>query len=162
MNKQQQELYEKLLKKVNEYCLGYAAEDVIAAIDDLVENYENDSYAAQYKEALTPLEAFNNIKNITYDRTDLYGIEVFRKDLDIIETALKETEMLKECYKNELKNSAYYNNLALKYKKALEILKSKDKVIGTDIFVEEKRIANNITFYDISDKECELLKEILK
>lgn len=40
MNQQQQELYEKLLKKVNEYCLGYAAEDVIAAIDALVENYE--------------------------------------------------------------------------------------------------------------------------
>ena len=40
MNQQQQELYEKLLKKVNEYCLGYAAEDVIAAIDALVETYE--------------------------------------------------------------------------------------------------------------------------
>ncbi len=40
MNKQQQELYEKLLKKVNEYCLGCAAEDVIAAIDALVETYE--------------------------------------------------------------------------------------------------------------------------
>ena len=41
MNKQQQELYEKLLKKVNEYCLGAAAEDVIAAIDALLETYEN-------------------------------------------------------------------------------------------------------------------------
>ena len=40
MNKQQQELYEKLLKKVNEYCLGQAAEDVIAAIDALVDTYE--------------------------------------------------------------------------------------------------------------------------
>ena len=40
MNKEQQELYEKLLKKVNEYCLGYAAEDVIEAIDALVDNYE--------------------------------------------------------------------------------------------------------------------------
>ena len=40
MTEQQQKLYEKLLKKVNEYCLGQAAEDVIAAIDDLVENYE--------------------------------------------------------------------------------------------------------------------------
>ena len=40
MTQEQQELYEKLLKKVNEYCLGYAAEDVIAAIDALVENYE--------------------------------------------------------------------------------------------------------------------------
>jgi hypothetical protein len=41
MNQQQQELYEKLLKKVNEYCLGQAAEDVIAAIDALVESYED-------------------------------------------------------------------------------------------------------------------------
>lgn len=40
MNQEQQELYEKLLKKVNEYCLGYAAEDVIEAIDALVDNYE--------------------------------------------------------------------------------------------------------------------------
>ena len=40
MTKKQQELYEKLLKKVNEFCLGQAAEDVIAAIDALVENYE--------------------------------------------------------------------------------------------------------------------------
>lgn len=47
MNKQQQELYEKLLKKVNEYCLGYAAEDVIAAIDDLVENYEKHEKALE-------------------------------------------------------------------------------------------------------------------
>ena len=41
MNKEQQELYEKLLKKVDEFCLGQAAEDVIAAIDDLVDTYEN-------------------------------------------------------------------------------------------------------------------------
>ena len=40
MNEKQQELYEKLLKKVNEFCLGQAAEDVIAAIDDLVDTYE--------------------------------------------------------------------------------------------------------------------------
>ena len=41
MNKAQEKLYEKLLKKVNEYCLGAAAEDVIAAIDALVDTYEN-------------------------------------------------------------------------------------------------------------------------
>ena len=40
MNEKQQDLYEKLLKKVNEYCLGYAAEDVIKAIDNLVDSYE--------------------------------------------------------------------------------------------------------------------------
>lgn len=41
MNEKQQELYEKLLKKVNEYCLGYAAADMIAAIDALVDTYES-------------------------------------------------------------------------------------------------------------------------
>ena len=40
MNKQQQELYDKLLKKVNEFCLGQAAEDVIECIDALVTTYE--------------------------------------------------------------------------------------------------------------------------
>ena len=43
MTQEQQKLYDKLLKKVNEYCLGAAAEDVIAAIDALVDTYENDS-----------------------------------------------------------------------------------------------------------------------
>ena len=41
MTEQQQKLYDKLLKKVNEYCLGAAAEDVIAAIDALVDTYES-------------------------------------------------------------------------------------------------------------------------
>ena len=40
MNKQQQKLYDKLLKKVNEFCLGQAAEDVIECIDALVDTYE--------------------------------------------------------------------------------------------------------------------------
>ena len=48
MTKKQQELYDKLLKKVNEYCLGAAAEDVIAAIDALVDTYENDSGHSAY------------------------------------------------------------------------------------------------------------------
>lgn len=47
MNKQQQELYEKLLKKVNEFCLGQAAEDVIEAIDNLVDNYETQTKALE-------------------------------------------------------------------------------------------------------------------
>lgn len=119
---------------------------------------------------LTPLEAFNNIKNITYDRTDLYGIEVFRKDLDIIETALKETEMLKECYKNELKNSAYYNNLALKYKRALEIIKREPseviEIITTydtwEEYIKDYPISDRTIWHIIKNKsEFDLLKEIL-
>ena len=45
--------------------------------------------------------------------------------------------------------------------KALEIIKEKKYSIGKDIFVAEERTANNITFYDISEKEIELLKEVL-
>lgn len=53
MTKEQQELYDKLLKKVNEYCLGYAAEDVIAAIDALVDTYET-----KVESASEPLESY--------------------------------------------------------------------------------------------------------
>lgn len=42
------------------------------------------------------LEAFERIKNITYDRTDLYGIEEYRKSLDTIEKSLKALEIIKE------------------------------------------------------------------
>lgn len=49
MTEQQQKLYDKLLKKVNEYCLGAAAEDVIAAIDALVENYERVNHLPEDK-----------------------------------------------------------------------------------------------------------------
>ena len=40
MTEQQQKIYDNLLKKVNEYCSGFAAEDVIESIDALVESYE--------------------------------------------------------------------------------------------------------------------------
>ena len=62
MTPKQQELYDKLLKKVNEYCLGWAAEDVIAAIDALIENYERYNHLptpetkAKIDSLLEPLE----------------------------------------------------------------------------------------------------------
>ncbi len=116
------------------------------------------------------LEAFENIKNITYDRTDLYGIEVFRKDLDIIETALKENKKLKKCYKNELKNTAYYNNLALKYKKALEMIKENlvvdydesenDKYCLTiGVKVDKDKLV--VIYQTFDENKIRLLKEIL-
>ena len=77
-----------------------------------------------------------------------------KEDLDTIFTALKENEKLKECYENELKNVSYYNNLALKYKKALEIIK--EKILDMDYF---NIIADRC---DLTYQEYELLKEILK
>lgn len=64
MNKQQQELYEKLLKKVNEYCLGYAAEDVIAAIDALVEDYEKKIACDDF--VLTGFKYYIGGRTVTY------------------------------------------------------------------------------------------------
>ena len=77
-----------------------------------------------------------------------------KEDLDTIFTALKENGKLKECYKNELKNSAYYNNLALKYKKALEIFK--EKILDMDYF---NIIADRC---DLTYQEYELLRKVLK
>lgn len=104
------------------------------------------------------LEALERIGNIYTEHDNRVSTEC-DEDFGIIETALKEKETPTETFEQFVGEPS---EVIYKKLKALEILKSKDKVIGTDIFVEEKRIANNITFYDISDKECELLKEVLK
>ena len=93
MNKQQQELYEKLLKKVNEYCLGQAAEDMIAAIDALVESYET----PKVDPVSEPLQALENIRKeagIPYFST-LYDIDMWREDFKTVEDALKALEIIK-------------------------------------------------------------------
>ena len=87
MNKIQQELYEKLLKKVNEYCLGYAAEDVIAAIDALVDTYESRSS--------TNMDLDDALK-VIYDSQDIMGgHDDFWKAYRTIEKALKALEIIK-------------------------------------------------------------------
>ena len=112
---------------------------------------------------LTPLQALNNIANI--EMKEQYKIDKggftyrvvsdeYSKELKVIETVLKETEKLRECYKNELKNVSYYNNLALKYKKALEIIK--EKILDMDYF---NIIADRC---DLTYQEYEFLKEVLK
>ena len=80
MNKEQQELYEKLLKKVNEYCLGYSAEDVIAAIDDLLDTYE------------TALDIIKNHKLLNYVLKN-------PKCAAMYHLSVKEIEQLKEVLK---------------------------------------------------------------
>lgn len=107
---------------------------------------------------LTPFQALTEIAYV-------YG---FDKNIEIIDNALEENEKLKECYKNELKNTSYYNNLALKYKKVLEIIKNK-KVDVKELlgFFEWE---NGFSYYNeyrceeekLTQEEYELLKEILK
>ena len=128
MNKTRQELYEKLLKKVNEYCLGYAAEDVIAAIDALVENYEtpkvdsiikNEYYLGtekvsqqvyetiqMYKQMLSAYESrsstnmdLDDALKVIYDSQDIMGgHDDFWKAYRTIETALKALEIIKSFF----------------------------------------------------------------
>lgn len=95
MTEQQQKLYDKLLKKVNEYCLGYAAEDVIAAIDALVESYEIEE--VKITEALTILKKHLEPK-LFQNRKPYLGItvghfhasyEVSRKEWHILMEVLK-------------------------------------------------------------------------
>lgn len=119
---------------------------------------------------LTPLQALEKlvdrlaIKKYDENGNLIYWQSTTDNEYSIIKTALKDYEHsqqqrelyfkqakeLKECYKNELKNTAYYNNLALKYKKALEIIK------------EKKWLVEDILNAFIEDKEkCDLLKEVL-
>ena len=101
MHEKQQDLYEKLLKKVNEYCLGYAAEDVIAAIDALVDNYERvnhlpkDKYkvARELLKDTSPLQALEIIKEKILDM-DYFNVIADRCDL-----TYQECELLKEILK---------------------------------------------------------------
>lgn len=93
----------------------------------------------------------------------------------IIETAIKENGKLKECYENELKNTAYYNNLALKYKRAVEIIKEHRLDIDRFLQFVKQDISYQHYVYCIEQsdnafakrfllnkEEYELLKEILK
>lgn len=119
---------------------------------------------------LTPLESFERIKNITYDRTDLYGIEEYRKSLDIIETALKEKENIEKTI-NELfsENGKVITTIDIKKQlKAFEIIKDK----GVDVLKlkECKRCKkpdeyNKRTCYsyhnELTQEEYDLLKEVL-
>lgn len=93
MTEQQQELYEKLLKKVNEYCLGQAAEDVIAAIDDLVENYEKS------QKALEIIKKYNIHNCSVIMATDSYKDYKICWVYDTTKMTEQEYELLKEVLK---------------------------------------------------------------
>lgn len=112
------------------------------------------------------LESFERIKNITYDRTDLYGIEVFRKDLDIIESALIDYE--------ETDNQLYdlfekfrINNRKdlLKKLKSLEIIKEKN--INVRGIINSPTLEHYIDHCmprhseELTQEEFDLLKDVL-
>ena len=91
MNKKQQELYEKLLKKVNEYCLGAAAEDVIEAIDNLVDEYEYPvDRSNTTKDVFKALQVIYNSQDIMGGYDDFW--EAYRR----IEYTLKAFELIKD------------------------------------------------------------------
>ncbi len=100
MTEQQQKLYDKLLKKVNEYCLGAAAEDVIAAIDSLVDTYESEE--VKMTEALTILKKYLEPKMFQF-RKPYMGITVGKFHASY-EVSRKEWYLLREVFNNESTN----------------------------------------------------------
>lgn len=97
MNNEQQKLYDNLLKKVNEYCLGFAAEDVIESIDALVDSYECTGQ--------TPFKALNAIKEQMPKYDEMGTIEVSKSGLRGIENALKALEIIKQYTRLHLTHS---------------------------------------------------------
>ena len=95
MTEQQQKLYDKLLKKVNEYCLGQAVEDVVAAIDDLIESYETLATDTVTNQS-APFRALNTIKEQMPGYDEVGTVEVSRTDIRFIEKSLKALEIIKE------------------------------------------------------------------
>lgn len=108
-------------------------------------------------------------------KEDLDTIFTALKDYEHLELYFKQAKELKELYKAELKNVSYYNYLALKYKKAVEIIK--EHRLDIDLFLQF--VTQNISYqhyvycveqsnnafakrFLLNEQEYELLKEILK
>ena len=149
MTKQQQELYDKLLKKVNEFCLGAAAEDVIAAIDNLVDNYESNhttlcTIATELSEERQKLIAAIDDHRIRMKEWESGHSVDFSKVRFEIQNLLPDPDDIG------------------KRLKALEIIKEK-----LTPYVEKYRdlgytIACDMIAIGITQEEYELLKEVLK
>ena len=158
MTKQQQELYERLLKKVNEFCLGQAAEDVIAAIDDLVETYEPKKIVMNC--GVSPLQALEIICG-----------QLVKMDLLFIDG--NQTNYKKWIQTQEHKNGIEFHkkygsptSIIEKSLKALEIIKKKRLLWGIE-YQPYKEIGDyrawDNEFYEsieLTPEEYELLKEI--
>lgn len=132
MTEQQQELYDKLLKKVNEYCLGQAAEDVIAAIDDLVDTYECSGQ--------TSFEVLDAIKEQMPKYDEEGTVEISKTQIRILETELKDAE---------------------KYKKALEIIKEHRLDIDWFLQFVKQDISYEHYVYCVEQSDNEFAKRFL-
>lgn len=142
MTEQQQKLYDKLLKKVNEYCLGAAAEDVIAAIDALVETYEKP------KKRISKTKDQLLVENETYQLM----LHAFRYYVDSkeysIEGLVKSLKAL-EIIKNKRLDVSFFMNRIEKNPKFYSTAESMNNSIL------------KITTEPLTQEEYELLKEIL-
>ena len=142
MTEQQQKLYDKLLKKVNEYCLGAAAEDVIAAIDALVESYETPKVDLTSK----PLEVWSLVKKYM----NAYHHQAINEKVDVETVEGHPISIIEDSLK------------------ALEIIKNKNLLWDIDWQPYEKdgdyRAWDNEYFASIklTKEEYELLKEVLE
>ena len=170
MNEEQQKLYDNLLKKVNEYCLGFAAEDVIESIDALVDTYECTGQ--------TPSEALNAIKEQMPKYDEVGTVEVSKADIRSIETALINYQKCMNAWDSghsvdfskvrfEIQNLLPDPVDTLKKLKALEIIKKYINIeeTGGDLFpyhIEEYQYTSSSSEKIITKEEYELLKEILK
>lgn len=150
------------VKYLNECCRAIAFVDIQAQIIP-IEEEKNISI----NEEPTPLQALEKVKMAELDigggcSTRLYHT----KQYSIIENELKESEKLRELYRTEMKTSGYYNNLALEYKRVVEIIKP---IMNSCHFyyVEEKGIWEIVFNGEVllsgkGREKYEFLKEILK
>ena len=152
MNEKQQKLYDKLLKKVNEYCLGAAAEDVIAAIDALVENYER--YFHPNKNHLSIVKLIGKptledaLKTIYNSQDIMGGYDDFWEAYRMIETALNDAEKYKKAVKTIVKKDVDLEYEIFKTKNYTDYLKKwKDYLLECEILTQE---------------EYEIIKEVSK
>ncbi len=167
MTKYQQELYEKLLKKVNEYCLGAAAEDVIQAIDNLVDEYEYPiDRSNTTKDVFKALQVIYNSQDIMGGHDDFW--EAYR----IVETALKALEN----YRNRMKewqsgHSVDFSKVRFEVQNLLPDLNDIGKKLQALKIIKEYFYKKDIHACLSLDgcisqhthpKEYELLKEVLK
>ncbi len=157
MTEQQQKLYDKLLKKVNEFCLGAAAEDVIAAIDALVENYETIHTTLCTITTELSEQVVNNMKpKVDPDSKPLQVWYLVKKYLNLYHhQAISEKIDVETVEGHPI--SIIEDSL-----KALQIIKDK-----LEPYVDKYRdlgytIACNMIAIGIPQEEYEILKEVLK
>lgn len=124
---------------------------------------------------LTPLEALEKIKN-RFDNHELYRNTDLQNELNIIETALKDYELLimtSNIIKNNIKDIPRED--ITKKLKALEIIKEKQVDVGRFILIintwfdddfalhrYNDYLENDLDKWKLTKEEFDLLKEVLE